>query len=57
MINGERDTMLLAQDQDPQEVLDAKRIQLAYRHPETTQHTDDDLGIGNHKRQRTTNAS
>ncbi|KAF2585538.1 hypothetical protein F2Q70_00036136 [Brassica cretica] len=36
--------MLVAQDQDPYEVLDAKRIQLAYRHPETTQQTDDDLG-------------
>ena len=44
MINGERETMFVAQNQDPYEVLDAKRIQLAYRHPETTQHTDDDLG-------------
>ncbi|KAF3538628.1 hypothetical protein F2Q69_00021879 [Brassica cretica] len=43
MINGERETRLVAQDQDPYEVLDAKRIQLAYRNPEMTQHTDDGL--------------
>ena len=36
--------MLVAQDQDSNEVLDAKRIQLAYRHPETIQHTDDNFG-------------
>ncbi|KAL0645716.1 hypothetical protein Bca4012_044007 [Brassica carinata] len=44
VIDGERETMLVAQDQDSYEVLDAKRIQLAYRHPKTTQHTDDNLG-------------
>ncbi|KAF3502852.1 hypothetical protein F2Q69_00043167 [Brassica cretica] len=44
MIDGKRETMLIAQDQDSDEVLDAKGIQLAYRHPETIQHTDDNLG-------------
>ncbi|KAF2618576.1 hypothetical protein F2Q68_00040313 [Brassica cretica] len=35
--------MLVAQDQDSNEVLDAKGIQLAYRHLETIQHTDDNF--------------
>ena len=36
--------MLVAQDQDSTEVLDAKGIQLAYCHFETIQHTDDNFG-------------
>ena len=36
--------MLVAQDQDSNEVLDAKGIQLAYRHLETIQHTDNNFG-------------
>ena len=36
--------MLIAQDQDSNEVLNSKEIQLAYRHLETIQHTDDNFG-------------
>ena len=36
--------MLIAQDQDSNEVLNGKEIQLAYRHLETIQHTDDNFG-------------
>ncbi|KAF2609449.1 hypothetical protein F2Q68_00043222 [Brassica cretica] len=57
MIDGKRETMLLAQDQDSNEVLDAKGIQLAYRHPETIQHTDDNFGNREPKTTVTTNAS
>ena len=36
--------MLVAQDQDSNEVLNGKGIQLAYCHLETLQHSDDDFG-------------
>ena len=36
--------MLVAQNQDSNEVLNDKGIQLAYRHLETIQHTDDNFG-------------
>ncbi|KAF2579420.1 hypothetical protein F2Q68_00003780 [Brassica cretica] len=44
VIDGMGETMLVAQDQDSNEVLDTKGIQFAYRHLETIQHTDDNFG-------------
>ena len=44
MVDGKGETMLVAQDQDSNEVLDAKGVQLAYGHLKMIEHTDDNFG-------------
>ena len=44
MIDGKGKAMLVAQDQDPNKMLNGERSQLAYRNLETVQHSDEDFG-------------
>ena len=44
MIDGKGKAMLVAQDQDPNKMLNGKGSQLAYRNLETVQHSDEDFG-------------
>ncbi|KAG5397470.1 hypothetical protein IGI04_019284 [Brassica rapa subsp. trilocularis] len=44
VVDGKGETMLVAQNQDSNKVLDAKGVQLAYRHLKTIQHTNVNFG-------------
>ena len=43
MVSGKEETMLVAQDHDADEMLEAGGIQMAYRYLEIVQHTDYDF--------------
>ncbi|KAF3573368.1 hypothetical protein F2Q69_00059181 [Brassica cretica] len=43
VLGGKGETMLITQDHNADEMLEAGRIQLAYRYLKTIKHTDDDF--------------
>ena len=43
VVGGKGETMLITQDHNADEMLEAGRIQLAYRYLKTIKHTDDDF--------------